>query len=255
VKTYTKADVSEQQLEDLVRVHAGLIEEGLVYVDHQKPAAGGLLDVLMVDSGRALVVAELKVVQDDEMLLQGLDYYDYVSSHIESFSRLYKAHSIDPTQQVRLILVAPSFSQSVVNRCKWLSIKVSLFTYTCLKLSEVAVILIADFMNDQPVTDRSDSLATKDHEGQSKKQENNRWDDRWRRSVPDGIGTCVWIFSRVPRLAYHVANYIAERRTGRFVTDKAAIGLPHFDDLIFRDPTEIFAIRQALDNSMNVRLQ
>jgi len=133
MKKYTKADVSEQQLEDTVRRNAGLIEEGLIYVDHQKPAAGGRLDVLLVDSGKSLVVAELKVTQEDGMLLQGLDYYDYVSTHAEAFARLYKNHSIDPTQQVRLFLVAPTFSQTLVNRCKWLDLPISLFTFNCLR--------------------------------------------------------------------------------------------------------------------------
>src|SRR5271166_8395 len=133
MKKYTKADVSEQELEDLVRRNAEQIEEGLVYVDHQKQAAGGRLDVLMVDSGRSLVVAELKVIQDDGMLIQGLDYYDYVSTHVEAFARLYKTHSIDPTQQVRLLLIAPTFSQTLVNRCKWLDLPISLFTFNCLK--------------------------------------------------------------------------------------------------------------------------
>lgn len=133
MKKYTKADVSESELEDIIRQHAGMIEEGLVYVDHQKQTAGGRLDVLMVDSGRSLVVAELKVVQDDGMLLQGIDYYDYVSSHIEAFARLYQRHGIDPTQQVRLFLIAPSFSQTLVNRCKWMDLSISLFTFHCLR--------------------------------------------------------------------------------------------------------------------------
>jgi hypothetical protein len=131
---YTKADVSEQELEDLVRRDAGQIEEGLIYVDHQKAAAGGRLDVLLVDSGKSLVVAELKVSEDDAMLLQALDYYDYVSTQVESFGRLYKKHAIDPTQQVRLFLIAPSFSQTLVNRCKWLDLPISLFTFNCLKV-------------------------------------------------------------------------------------------------------------------------
>ena len=133
MKKYTKADVSEQELEDIVRRNAGQIEEGLIYVDHQKPAAGGRLDVLLVDSGKSLVVAELKVTQDDGMLLQGLDYYDFVTTHVESLARLYKSHSIDPTQQVRLFLVAPSFSQTLINRCRWLDLLISLFTFNCLK--------------------------------------------------------------------------------------------------------------------------
>jgi hypothetical protein len=68
------------------------------------------------------------------MLLQGLDYCDYVSSNAEAFARLYKKYSIDPTKEVRLILIAPDFSQTLVNRCKWLDLRVSLFTFSCLRL-------------------------------------------------------------------------------------------------------------------------
>ncbi|MHC4604484.1 MAG: hypothetical protein ACYS6W_14265 [Planctomycetota bacterium] len=111
-----------------------MLEEGLIYIDHQMPTAEGRrLDILMIDSGKSLVVAELKVVQDDGMLMQGIDYYDYVSGHIEAFARLYKPHDIDPTQQVRLFLIAPSFSQALVNRCKWFNLPISLFTFHCLK--------------------------------------------------------------------------------------------------------------------------
>lgn len=133
MKLYKKVDVSEQQLEDLVRRHAGMIEEGLSYVGHQKQTAGGRLDVLMVDSGKSLVVAELKIAQDDGMLMQGVDYYDYVSTHVEAFARLYKNHCIDPTQRVRLFLIAPTFSQALVNRCKWMDLPISLFTFQCLE--------------------------------------------------------------------------------------------------------------------------
>ncbi len=133
MKKYTKVGVSEQALEDLVRRHAGLIEDGLVYVDHQKQTGSGRLDVLMVDSGKSLVVAELKVTEDDSMLLQGLDYYDYVSTHVESYARLYEVRTIDPVQQVRLLLIAPSFSQALVNRCKWLDVPVALYMFNCLR--------------------------------------------------------------------------------------------------------------------------
>jgi len=110
-----------------------MVEEGLVYVDHQRQTIGGRLDVLMVDSGKSLVVAELKIVENDGMLLQGLDYYDYVSTHVETYARLYRDHSIDPTKEVRLFLIAPSFSQTLINRSKWLNVPISLFSFNCLK--------------------------------------------------------------------------------------------------------------------------
>lgn len=136
MKAYKKVDVSEAVLEDLVRRHPGLIEDGLAYIDHQKATAGGRLDALLVDSGRSLVVAELKVVQDDGMLLQGVDYYDYVSNHVEAFARLYKPHDINAQQEVRLFLIAPSFSQALVNRCKWIDLPIFLFTFHCLRFED-----------------------------------------------------------------------------------------------------------------------
>ena len=136
MKKYRVADVSEAELEDLVRQAPGLIEDGLKFVDHQAFTARGPLDVLMVDSGRALVVAELKVVEDDGMLVQGIDYYDYVLQNLDGFVRAYRQHKVDPKQEPRLFLVAPSFSVTLLNRIKWVSMPVSLFTVQCIEFGD-----------------------------------------------------------------------------------------------------------------------
>lgn len=133
MEKYTNVEVSETELEDLVRRLPELIEAGLAYVDHQAFTDRGPLDVLMVDSGRALVVAELKVVEDDTMLVQGIDYYDYVLRNLDGYARAYSKHKIDPGQEPRLFLVAPSFSVTLLNRVKWISIPISLFTFQCIK--------------------------------------------------------------------------------------------------------------------------
>lgn len=136
MKKYKTVEVSEKQLEDLIRHGVDLIEDGLRYIDHQRMTDRGPLDVLMVDSGNTLVVAELKVVEDDTMLVQGIDYYDYITKNIEGIARVYKDFRVDPSQMVRLFLIAPSFSFTLVNRCKWLDIPVFLFTYKCITLEE-----------------------------------------------------------------------------------------------------------------------
>lgn len=136
MKEYKSIEVSEKQLEDLIRQGANLIEEGVRYIDHQRNTERGPLDVLMVDSGNALVVAELKIIEDDAMLVQGIDYYDYISKNIEGISRVYKDFRINPSQTVRLFLIAPSFSVSVLNRCKWIDIPISLFTYKCITFED-----------------------------------------------------------------------------------------------------------------------
>jgi hypothetical protein len=132
MKKYREIEVIESQLEDLVRIGAEFIEAGLKYVDHQKVTDKGRVDVLMVDSGKSIVVAELKINEDDNMLFQGLDYFDYVSTNIEAFARIYKDSAIDPTKSIRLMLIAPSFSQTLINRCKWIDANISLFMFKCI---------------------------------------------------------------------------------------------------------------------------
>lgn len=132
MKNYKIVEVSETKLEDLIRQGTHLIEEGLQYVGHKRLTDRGPLDVLMVDSGGALVVAELKVSEDDSMLVQGIDYYDYISKNIEGLSRAYNSFKIKPTQTPRLFLIAPSISVNLLNRCKWIDVPISIFTYKCL---------------------------------------------------------------------------------------------------------------------------
>jgi hypothetical protein len=136
MKNYKSIEVSEKQLEDLIRQGANLVEEGVRYIDHQRNTERGPLDVLMVDSGNALIAAELKIIEDDVMLVQGIDYYDYISKNIEGISRVYKDFHIDPSQTARLFLIAPSFSVSLLNRCKWVDIPISLFTYKCITFED-----------------------------------------------------------------------------------------------------------------------
>jgi len=133
MKKFEYVEVSEKELEDLIRQAPDVVEDGLQYIDHQKRTNRGPLDVLMVDSGGSLVVAELKVVEDDTMLVQGIDYYDYVSMNVEGMVRAYSKFDINPDQNVRLFLVAPGFSVSLLNRCKWIDIPISLFGYVCVQ--------------------------------------------------------------------------------------------------------------------------
>ena len=136
MRKYKVVDVSEKQLEEMVRKAPDLIEEELKYIDHQKRTERGPLDVLFSDSGNALIVAELKVVEDDGMLVQGIDYYDYITSNSEGFARAYKDKKVDPTQKPRLFLIAPSFSVSLLNRCKWIDVPLSLFTFQCIAFED-----------------------------------------------------------------------------------------------------------------------
>ena len=137
MKDYSIVEVSENTLEELIRHYADKIEGGMKFVDRQvKTDREKRLDVLMVDSGGALVIVELKVWEDDGMLMQGIDYYDYASRYIDGISKAYGKFNIKPDQPSRLILIAPSFSITLLERCKWINIPISLYTYKCIKTED-----------------------------------------------------------------------------------------------------------------------
>lgn len=147
---YEPKDITEDELELKIVSSPHLIEPGLRFVASQRRAGRGPLDLLLLDSGNALVVSELKVHKRDDMLFQGLDYYDYVYSNLERLALAYEAKGfkIDPSQDLRLMLIAPDFSQSLINRCKWLRLKIDLYRYRVLTVRKGGEVMgeLIDFL-------------------------------------------------------------------------------------------------------------
>src|SRR5258708_1333363 len=75
-------------------------------------------------------------------------------------TRLYSSSSVsvDPTQPVRLFLIAPSFSQSLISNCKWIDAPILLFTYKCIKLENANDII--PVFSEQSIPSPPDVLET-----------------------------------------------------------------------------------------------
>lgn len=125
--------IAEKELEGMLKDNLHLVEEGLKFIDNQITAGRGPLDILAVDSGSSLVVIELKVSESDEMLMQAIDYYHWVFEHIDSIKRMYPTSGVDYRQTPRLILIALSFSSTLLKRALYLTVQPELFTYKCLE--------------------------------------------------------------------------------------------------------------------------
>jgi hypothetical protein len=161
---YKYIDVSEKELEHLIRRYADKIGDGMKFIDHQKRTERGPLDVLFVDSGNALAIAELKINEDDNMLFQGIDYYDNVSKDIVSLASSYKKSNIniDPAQTPRLLLIAPSFSVNIVKRCTWINIPISLFSYQCMQIENSDDKILTFQEKDIPSIPKRKEVTTKE---------------------------------------------------------------------------------------------
>jgi len=124
----------KEELDEYILLHPEDIEEGLVVVDRQlRVRVGnsyGAIDVLFHDSEGAFVICENKVVKDDEMLFQAFDYLVDVSENITEYARKYSQFNIDISVPVRMILVAPEFSDVLINCCKYLDFDILLIKFT-----------------------------------------------------------------------------------------------------------------------------
>lgn len=131
-------NISEAELESYVKSSLDDIETGLTLIDTQVNTYRGPLDILAADNEGCLVVIELKVREDDDMLFQAMDYYDWVQENIDTVNRMYK--NIHPTVEVnykiapRLMLIAPSFPSSLKRRAKYLSIDIDLYIYRFIEI-------------------------------------------------------------------------------------------------------------------------
>lgn len=138
-----RVEIEEKRLEEILYKNPEYLEEGLKPVGRQFPTDSGPLDLLYVDENNVLVVVELKNEENDYQLLQALRYYDYISEHIYELVHHFKNRDIPISDKnPRLMLVAPSFSDTLKKAAKYLGIKIELKEYIAVKISDENIGLI-----------------------------------------------------------------------------------------------------------------
>jgi hypothetical protein len=125
---------SEAELEQLLSENPSSIEEKLHILERQVPAGRGFIDMLAMDTDQTLVVIELKKESDDRILVQGLEYYDFVRDNSERFAQTYPDHDINARVEPRLLLIAGSFNPAVLAASRYVDVPLTLYTYTYLSL-------------------------------------------------------------------------------------------------------------------------
>jgi len=115
-----------------------LVEKGLTVICSNVPINDKTtLDILCHDSNGQLVILQLNVEEDDAMLLQGLQSFDYVDKFKSFLKATYNKHKIDDKEKPRLILIAPSFSDAVRRAVESMKgIRIDLYEWEYLKLGD-----------------------------------------------------------------------------------------------------------------------
>lgn len=129
---------SRKELGQMVTDEVEQIEKGLSVVCNQVPINDQTtLDILCHDSDGQLVVLQMAVEEDDNMLLQGIESLDYVERFKSFLKATYSKHKIDEKEKPRLILVAPSFSETLHHTVEYMQgIHINLYEWEYLKIGD-----------------------------------------------------------------------------------------------------------------------
>ena len=80
----------ESELRAMLGNNPSVIEEGLTVLKQEYPTESGPIDLLCSDNEGRLCVVELKLDQDDNMLLQALRYYDWAYSNRDRIGEIFR---------------------------------------------------------------------------------------------------------------------------------------------------------------------
>lgn len=117
------------ELEPMLAENPEVIEQGFQVVAHQLQTDTGPLDLLGVDSDSTLVVVELKNEASDRHLDQGLRYYEWCRLNLAWIANAYGTYGISEKSPPRLVLIAPSFTETVKRIAKYVDVELQLLEY------------------------------------------------------------------------------------------------------------------------------
>jgi hypothetical protein len=112
---------SKQELEQMITKELDQIEKGLTVVCSHVPVNDKTaLDILCHDNNGQLVIIQLNSDEDDNMLLQGIQSLEYVDKFKSFLKATYNQYKINEKKKPRLILVAPSFSETLCRAVEYM---------------------------------------------------------------------------------------------------------------------------------------
>jgi hypothetical protein len=144
---YTDLELeSEGHLEDLLSSDPTNIEPGMRLLARQWNTRRGPLDMLLLDQDGRVVVAELKLDEDDEMLMQGLDYLAWVNENLDSVALAFPKSEVAVKKSPRLILIARGFSDLLRARARYLKedMQPTLLAYRAIQHAEEPLVVLQE---------------------------------------------------------------------------------------------------------------
>ncbi len=132
-------------LRPIIDTNLEKLEEGLKVVDNEVYTSTGRIDTLAIDKTKNPVVIEYKTSQQDEALIQALDYANWLNKEQDTAVRIINRKfgndfvSIETLGDARIILIAPSFSERLINASKLIEPNIKLFECLSFKGNKIMI--------------------------------------------------------------------------------------------------------------------
>lgn len=129
---------SEKELQQIVMNELHTIQRDLTVICTNVPVDEKTkLDVLCHDQNGQLVILELSVQRDDNIVFEGLRCLEYIERVKGLLTATYTTAKINTSEKPRLIIVAPSFSDTMLNLAKYITgVQVDLYEWEYLKIDD-----------------------------------------------------------------------------------------------------------------------
>jgi hypothetical protein len=154
---------SEKELEEMITQEMGQIENDLTVIcDHVPINEKTTLDVLCHDGNGQLVIIQLNVNEDDYMLIKGLQSLDYLDKFKSFLKATYNKHKINDKEKPRLVLIAPSFSDTLRHAVESMKgMEIDLYEWEYLKLGDHKGLHLQPIFTAKPREERLSKPAKK----------------------------------------------------------------------------------------------
>ena len=127
---------TEKELHSIIEKEIDALEEGLEILKYEFALSRGTPDFLCVDSGKRLVVIEVKLQEDENILFQALRYYNEIDKDRYAISKLFSDKDVDAEEHPRIILVAAKFTDDIRRLSTLVVPDVELYEYAVLETND-----------------------------------------------------------------------------------------------------------------------
>ena len=108
------AQVTREQIAEVLKEFAGALEEGLRVIDAEISCPPcGEIDLLAIDRAGQLTILDFETAASDELLIRGLSHFDWALRNLLNVRRMFRGQAINFSLEPRLFLLAPQFSSRV----------------------------------------------------------------------------------------------------------------------------------------------